>query len=153
MKTLMKTLMKTFIYCLNKMSDNENENEKDKILNFLFNSNVINLLIAVVIGKAFADLIQSTVSDIILPFLNYSLNGSLNVSSFSIKLGVQNINYGKSLGLFITLLISIFTLYYFFIRPFNSIIIKNEKIKEEKQIETIKKVIENKEQFQYKYLN
>ena len=131
------------------MSNNQTytkkDTEQDKILNFLFNSNVINLLIAVVIGKAFADMIQSTVSDIILPFLNYTLNGSLNVSSFSIKLGPQNINYGKSLGLFITLLISIFTLYYIFIRPFNGIIEKNEKKKEEQQIETIKKVIENKE--------
>ena len=129
------------------MSNTEKDNQQNNILNFLFNSNVINLLIAVVIGKAFADLIQSTVSDIILPFLNYTLNGSLNVSSFSIKLGPQNINYGKSLGLFITLLISIFTLYYVFIRPFNSIIIINEKIREERQIETIKKVIENKEKF------
>lgn len=125
----------------------EKDTEKDKILNFLFNGNIINLLIAVVIGNAFADFIQSTVSDIILPFLNYTLNGSLDVSSFSIKLGLQNINYGKSLGLFITLLISILTLYYIFIRPFNSIIEKNEMKKEEKQIETIKKVIESKENF------
>lgn len=129
------------------MLDKEKDTEKDKILNFLFNGNIINLLIAVVIGKAFADFIQSTVSDIILPFLNYTLNGSLDVSSFSIKLGLQNINYGKSLGFFITLLISIFTLYYVFIRPFNAIIEKNEKKKEEQQIETIKKVIETKENF------
>lgn len=129
------------------MLDTKKDTEKDKILNFLFNNNVINLLIAVVIGKAFADLIQSTVSDIILPFLNYHFNGSLNVSSFSIKLGTQNINYGKSLGLFITLLISIFTLYYVFIRPFNAIIEKNQKKIEQDQIETIKKVIQNKEKF------
>lgn len=125
------------------------DTEKDNILNFLFNTNVINLLIAVVIGKAFADLIQSTVGDIILPILNYGFNGSLNVSSFNIKLGSQTINYGKSLGLFITLLISILTLYYVFIRPFNSIIEKNNKKKEEEQIQTIKKVIEQKEQFNF----
>lgn len=129
------------------MVEKDKDTENDKLLNFLFNSNVINLLIAVVIGKAFADLIQSTVNDIILPFLNYSLNGSLNVSSFAIKLGTQNINYGKSLGLVITLLISIFTLYYVFIRPFNSIIEKNQKKIEQQQIETIKKVIEKKENF------
>lgn len=41
------------------MLDTEKNTEKDKILNFLFNNNVINLLIAVVIGKAFADTIYS----------------------------------------------------------------------------------------------
>lgn len=83
-----------------------------------------------------------------MPFKNRSaLNGSLNVSSFTIRLGTQNINYGKLLGLFITLLISIFTLYYMFIRPFNAIIEENKKKVKEQQIKIIKKVIENKENF------
>lgn len=83
-----------------------------------------------------------------MPFKNHSaLNGSLNVSSFTIRLGTQNINYGKLLGLFITLLISIFTLYYMFIRPFNAIIEENKKKVKEQQIKIIKKVIENKENF------
>lgn len=116
-----------------------------KIIEFLYNSNVINLLIAVVIGKAFADFIQSTSSDIILPILNYILNGSLNVSGLNIDLYGLKINYGKSLALFITLLISIFTLYYIFIRPFNEIIKDNDKKKDEKQIQTIKKVLDEKE--------
>jgi large conductance mechanosensitive channel len=113
------------------MDDNE-------IVNFLFTGNVINLLMAIVIGKAFGELIQSTVADIILPLLNYSLNGGLNVSGFYIKLGNHSINYGKSLGLLITLFISVLTLYYLFIRPFNNIIEKNDKKKDEKQIQTIK---------------
>jgi large conductance mechanosensitive channel len=121
------------------MDDNE-------IVNFLFTGNVINLLMAIVIGKAFGELIQSTVADIILPLLNYSLNGGLNVSGFYIKLGNHSINYGKSLGLLITLFISVLTLYYLFIRPFNNIIEKNDKKKDEKQIQTIKKVLHEKEQ-------
>jgi large conductance mechanosensitive channel len=120
--------------------------EDNEIINFLFNRNVINLLLAVVIGRAFSELIQSTVNDIILPILNYTLNGGLNVSGFYIKLGNHNINYGKSLGLLITLLISVLTLYYIFIRPFNNIIEKNDKKKDEKQIQTIKKVLNEKEQ-------
>ena len=119
--------------------------DETKIIEFLYNSNVINLLIAVVIGKAFADFIQSTASDIILPILNYILNGSLNVSGLNIDLYGLKINYGKSLALFITLLISIFTLYYIFIRPFNEIIKDNDKKKDEKEIQTIKKVLDEKE--------
>jgi large conductance mechanosensitive channel len=125
--------------------------EPDKIINFLFNGSVINLLIAVVIGRSFAELIQSVVSDIILPLLNYILNGSLNVSGFFIKLGNHKITYGKSLGLLITLLISVLTLYYVFIRPFNYIIEENDKKKDEKQIETIKKVLNVKEQMSNRY--
>jgi len=116
--------------------------EGDEIINFLFNRNVINLLMAVVIGRAFSDLIQSTVSDIILPLLNYILNGSLNVSGFYIKLGNKNINYGKSLGLLITFVISVLTLYYIFIKPFNNIIKKNKEEEKEEEIKTIKKVLD-----------
>lgn len=120
--------------------------EQIKIIDFLYNSSVINLLIAVVIGKAFADFIQSTVSDIILPILNYIFNGSLNVSGLNINLDGSKINYGKSLGLFITLLISTFTLYYIFIRPFNKIIKDNDKKKDdEKDIQIIKNVLDIKE--------
>lgn len=120
--------------------------EVERIVNFFFNGNVINLLMAVVIGRAFSEFIQSTVSDIILPLLNYTLNGRLNVSTLHINLGNEKILYGKSLGLFITLLISVFTLYYIFIRPFNTIIEDNDKKKEEKQIQTIKKVLDVKEE-------
>jgi len=117
--------------------------DQKEIIDFLFNRNVINLLIAVVIGKAFADFLQSTVNDIFLPILNYIFNGSLNVSGLYIKLYGQTINYGKSLGLFITLIISILTLYYFFIKPFNKIIEENDNKKDEKELQTIKKVLIN----------
>jgi len=115
--------------------------DQTTIIDFLFNRNVINLLIAVVIGKCFADVINSTVIDIILPILNYMFNGTLNVSGLNIKLDGLKINYGRSLGLFITLIISILTLYYIFIRPFNKIIENNDKKKDEKEILTIKKVL------------
>lgn len=125
--------------------------EQDKIMDFFFNGSVVNLLMAIVIGRAFSELIQSTVNDIILPLLNYTLRGSLNVSGFYIKLGAEKILYGKSLGLLITLTISVLTLYYVFIRPFNNRIQKNNEKKEEDQIKTIKKVLNEKEQMTSKY--
>lgn len=115
--------------------------DQNKIIDFLFNGNVINLLIAVVIGKCFADVINSTVTDIILPILNYIFNGTLNVSGLNIKFEGLTVNYGRSLGLLITLLISTLTLYYIFIKPFNKIIEDNDKKKDEKEILTIKKVL------------
>jgi large conductance mechanosensitive channel len=115
------------------------------IKEFIFNKNVINLLIAVVIGKLFAEVIQSTVTDIILPILNYIFNGSLNVSGLNIKLKGHTINYGRSLGLFITLLISVLTLYYIFIKPFNKIIEENDKKNQEKELKTIKDVLNKKD--------
>lgn len=125
--------------------------DQTTIIDFLFNRNVINLLIAVVIGKCFADVINYTVIDIILPILNYMFNGTLNVSGLDIKLDGLKINYGRSLGLFITLIISILTLYYIFIKPFNKIIEK----KDEKEILTIKKVlnVENTlHQFEFEFI-
>lgn len=96
------------------------------------------------IGKAFADFIQSIAGDIILPILNYIFNGSLNVSGLNINLYGWKIDYGKPLALFITLLISIFTLYYIFIRPFNEIIKENDKKKEEEKQKEIKNVLDIK---------
>ena len=111
-----------------------------EIKEFLFNTSVMNLLIAVVLGKAFGELIQSTVSDIILPMIGY-ISGNVDFSELYIVLGKQTLNYGKTIDILITVIISVLTLYYIFIKPFHSIIEENEKKKEEKQIYTMKKIL------------
>jgi large conductance mechanosensitive channel len=124
----------------------------NEIKNFLFQGSVVNLLIAVIIGKAFADFIQSTVTNIILPLL-FSLSGNFKINTLHVQIGSANILYGKSLDLLLTLIISTFTLYYIFIKPFNHIIEQNDKKKELAQIELIKNTINETEKLKVKENN
>lgn len=120
----------------------------DKILNqlrkFIFQNSVISLLTAVIIGNAFADFIKSIISDIIFPLI-FSLFGNLDVKDLYFSLGENSIFYGKSLDLLITLVISIFTLYFIFINPFNDTIENIDNESGKKQIELIHQVIHEKE--------
>jgi len=118
----------------------------NEIKTFIFQGSVINLLIAVVIGRAFAEFIQSTVSVIIIPLL-FSVFGNFDVKDLRVNIGSSTIFYGKSLDLLLTLIISILTLYYIFIKPFNDTIDENNKKKDVNQIELINKVIQEKDEF------
>lgn len=114
---------------------------KTEIKNFLFTNSVINLLIAVVIGNAFANLILSSITNIIFPILGFII-GNTDLSTLQFNLGDQTILYGKTLNLFIVLIVSLLTLDFLFIKPFNSIIKKNQSDDKEQQIKLIKTVLQ-----------
>jgi large conductance mechanosensitive channel len=125
----------------------------NKILNqlrkFIFQNSVINLLTAIIIGNAFADFIKSIISDIIFPLI-FSLFGNLDVKDLYISLGENEIFYGKTLDLLITLIISTLTLYFILIHPFNETIEDIDKESGKKQIELIQNVIDEKEKKSWK---
>jgi large conductance mechanosensitive channel len=125
----------------------------NKILNqlrkFIFQNSVINLLTAIIIGNAFADFIKSIISDIIFPLI-FSLFGNLDVKDLYISLGENEIFYGKTLDLLITLIISTLTLYFILIHTFNETIEDIDKESGKKQIELIQNVIDEKEKKSWK---
>jgi large conductance mechanosensitive channel len=63
---------------------------------FIMRGNVIDLAVAVVIGVAFAAIVNSLVNDIIMPLIGILLGG-VNFSGLKIQVGSATITYGNFL--------------------------------------------------------
>lgn len=113
----------------------------NELKSFLFKNQVLNLLIAIVVGNAFANLILSTVSDVIFPIFKFVL-GNPNIAELQFDIGNQTIFYGRTLNLFIVLIFSILILDYVFIKPFNSIVVTNQNKDKKEQIQLIQSVVQ-----------
>jgi large conductance mechanosensitive channel len=113
----------------------------NELQSFLFKNQVVNLLIAIVVGNAFANLILSSVSDVIFPILKFVL-GNPNIAELQLNIGNQTIFYGRTLNLFIVLIVSILILDYVFIKPFKSEVVKNNTEDKKQQIQLIQSVIQ-----------
>ena len=112
-----------------------------EVKEFLFQGSVINLLIAVIVGRAFAEFIQSVVSDIIVPLL-FSVSGKFEFKKLFYTIGSSKISYGETVNTLFTLLVTVLTLYYIVIKPNQATIEKSDKKKEASTIKLIKKVVQ-----------
>jgi large conductance mechanosensitive channel len=94
---------------------------------FVMKGNVIDLAVALVIGLAFAAVVNSFVADILTPLL-----GLLNVpdfSSASFTVGDAEVRYGLFLNALISFLVIALAIYLFVVRPM-------ERMKGEAAVET-----------------
>ena len=86
---------------------------------FLMRGNVVDLAVAVVIGGAFALLINSFVGDILTPLL-----GLLNVPDFStltLTVGKATMTYGNFLNVLIAFILVAAAIFFFVVKPMNAI--------------------------------
>lgn len=77
---------------------------------FILRGNVIDLAVAVIIGAAFAAIINSLVNDIIMPIIGVIIGG-LDFSGLVIQYGTAVIAYGKCLQAIVTFVIIGFVLF------------------------------------------
>lgn len=110
---------------------------------------VVDLVIAVILGKTFGDLIISLVNSVIIPVLSIIL-GKTDFADLEYKYSKDiSIEYGKFINVVIIFVLSILSVFFLFIRPFNKMIDENEKkiklkeAKEEKQLDEKVSKLEN----------
>lgn len=101
---------------------------------FLNRGNVIDLAVAVVIGTAFSQVINSLVNDIFTPIIGIFLGGLDFVQNLSLTFGNATIKYGAFIQAVINFLIVAFALF-LIIQAYNRFKKKEEK-KEEVKKET-----------------
>jgi large conductance mechanosensitive channel len=79
---------------------------------FAMKGNVLDLAIGVVIGAAFQAIINSLVSDIIMPVVSL-FTGKVDFSDLAIKVGGSSINYGNFITALVNFLIIAFSIFLF----------------------------------------
>jgi large conductance mechanosensitive channel len=83
---------------------------------FLMRSNVIDLAVAVVMGVAFNNIVQSLVKDIVTPLIA-AAGGSPNFGSLQFTIGKSSIGYGLFLNAVIAFLIIAAVVYFLLVAP------------------------------------
>ena len=87
---------------------------------FLMRGNVVDLAVAVVIGAAFAALVNSLVSDILTPVIGVVI-GKPDFSNLSFTIRSSIFNYGNFLNALITFLSVTAAIFFFIIKPMNTL--------------------------------
>ncbi|MDQ1743973.1 MAG: large conductance mechanosensitive channel [Pseudonocardiales bacterium] len=92
---------------------------------FVLRGNIVDLAIAVVIGTAFAKVVDTLVSSIIQPILNALPGASVNGLSYSIRGGKlaakTNINFSTIINAIIVFLLTAAVVYFVFVVPMTKI--------------------------------
>jgi len=86
---------------------------------FVLRGNVIDLAVAVVVGAAFAALVGTFSSALILPVVGIFLGGGL--AAGTIEINGQVIDYGAMINAVITFLITLTVIYFIFVLPMNKV--------------------------------
>jgi large conductance mechanosensitive channel len=84
---------------------------------FISKGSVFDLAVGVVIGAAFQKIVDSLVSDIIMPVIGI-ITGGVNFSTLSVKVGDAELKYGNFIQQTIIFLLVAFVLF-LFIRIYN----------------------------------
>jgi len=82
----------------------------DEFKKFIMRGNVIDLAVGVVIGAAFAKIIDSLVGDVFMPIIGFITNG-FNVAGFTIAYGDVTLKLGNFLQMVINFVIIGFCLF------------------------------------------
>ena len=80
---------------------------KDILVNFkkfIERGNVVDLAVGVVVGKAFSDIVNSLVSDMLMPILGIIL-GKINFTGLVLSVGEAQIKYGQFINNIINFLV------------------------------------------------
>src|SRR2546430_12932727 len=70
----------------------------DEFKNFALEGNVVDLAVGVIIGAAFAKIVDSLVKHILMPFLGILVPGEQGYLGWKIAVGAKEIPYGLFLG-------------------------------------------------------
>ena len=95
--------------------------------NFAFKGNVIDLAVGVIIGAAFAKIIDSLVKSIIMPLAGLLLPGEQGYRGWKIEVGGKVIPYGEFLAEVVNFVIVAAALYLFLVKFLGAIMRKKEE--------------------------
>ena len=91
---------------------------------FILRGNVIDLAVGIIIGAAFTGIVNSLVTDIIMPPIGYLMAG-IDFSTLAVNLPTPSkpveIKYGLFLNALITFLITAAAIYFFVVMPINTL--------------------------------
>lgn len=105
----------------------------DGFRTFILRGNVVDLAIGIVIGGAFTLLVNSLVSDIITPLIPIPNTKGLATASISVFWTGGKLQYGAFINTIISFLIVAAVLYFFVVKPVNSLMkLYQPKVAEEK---------------------
>lgn len=101
----------------------------DEFRQFAFKGNVIDLAIGVIIGAAFGKIVESLVTDIIMPTINLMVPGDQDQTYTAWKLVIRGkeIPFGHFLGQVVNFLIVAFALYLFIVKFLGWVMRSKEK--------------------------
>src|SRR5215218_5747578 len=88
----------------------------DEFKAFAFKGNVIDLAVGVIVGGAFAKIVDSLVKNLIMPLVGVVLPGRHGYESWAITVRGKAIPYGRFLGDVIDFLLVAFVLYLFVVK-------------------------------------
>lgn len=94
---------------------------------FATRGNIMDLAVGVIIGGAFQKIVNSLVSDIIMPFISV-ITGKVDFSDMTFSLGNATIKYGNFITEIVNFIIIAFSIF-LFVKYLNSLNKKLEKIK------------------------
>ena len=98
----------------------------EEFKNFAFKGNVIDLAVGVIIGAAFAKIVDSLVKHIIMPLVSLVLPGEQGYLEWKWVVGQKEIQYGQFLGELVNFLILALALYLFIVK-FLGALLKQKK--------------------------
>ena len=87
---------------------------------FLLRGNVVDLAVAVVIGAAFAALINSLVADVLTPIIG-AIIGKPDFSNLSFTIHGSEFNYGNFLNALIAFVSVAAAVFFFVVKPMNTV--------------------------------
>ena len=87
---------------------------------FLLRGNVVDLAVAVVIGAAFAALVNSLVSDLLTPVVG-AIIGKPDFSNLSFTINGSQFNYGNFLNALIAFVSVAAAVFFFVVKPMNTL--------------------------------
>ena len=88
----------------------------DEFKNFALKGNVVDLAVGVIIGAAFAKIVDSLVKHIIMPFVGMLLPGEQGYLGWKIAVGAKEVPYGLFIGEVVNFLIVAIVLYLFIVK-------------------------------------
>jgi large conductance mechanosensitive channel len=83
---------------------------------FAFKGNVVDLAIGVIIGAAFAKIVESLVKNIIMPVIGLILPGEQGYVGWKLVIGSKEVPYGQFLGDVVNFLLVTIALYLFIVK-------------------------------------
>jgi large conductance mechanosensitive channel len=87
---------------------------------FMLRGNVTDLAVAIVIGAAFAALVQAAVADLLTPLIA-AIFGNPDFSQLTFKVHGSVFKYGHFLNALIAFLIIAFVVFFFVVKPINTL--------------------------------
>jgi large conductance mechanosensitive channel len=88
----------------------------DEFKDFALKGNVVDLAVGVIIGAAFAKIVDSLVKHILMPFLGILIPGEQGYLGWKIAVGAKEVPYGLFLGEIVNFIIIAFVLYLFIVK-------------------------------------